>query len=423
MLKVPRYCPQGEFCSMAPIKEALPSSTHKVFLTEVPGEDLHRHKDQLLALLETICHSPIFQNSPRSCEFIRHVVVRSLSGDVDELKERLIGMLLLGRDASYDTSTDSGVRVRANDVRKRLAKFNESNSAEQEFSIALPPGSYVPRFFRTSPPEQVVAVPPGIVPQAYDPPVSIVPTELNDLEQDAPLPPLLMAPSQLSLFQLAVPTLVAIFVCIICMRWQVSQEHVYTNFWQQILQGDQALLYLTPSHAAGKQGLVAIQELNEAAPLLDLAGQFHRQFTVMSAPTPVSATSTMILHVGLDATSDMHSRADTHEVTERFFLANSANDRVILDRKDPNHAVSRHAALLTIINGPQRSIYIDGTDDDAIRSVVNRICDESTFPGSLADSFHPGTITQAIFPSEAYAKAILDRQPMTRGLAALEFMP
>ena len=408
---------------MAPVREALPSSVHQVFLTEVPGEDLHRHKEQFLALLDTICHSPIFQNSPRSCEFIRHVVVRSLSGDVDELKERLIGMLLLGRDASYDTSTDSGVRVRANDVRKRLVKFNESQGVEREFSITLPPGSYVPRFFRAAFPENAAA-PPAIVQQPYDPLPSITTAKLNDLEHDATSPPLLVPLPQLSLFQLAVPTLVAIFVCIICMRWQVSREHAYTNFWQQILQGDKAFLYLTPSRSAGKQGLVAIQELNEAAPLLDLAGQFHRQFTVMSAPTPASTTSPMALYVGLDATGDMHSttHAGTGAVAERFFVANSANDRVILDRNDPNHAVSRHAALLTIINGPQRSIYIDGTDDDAIRSVVNRICDESTFPGSLADSFHPGTITQAVFPSEAYAKGILDHQSITSEPAAMESM-
>lgn len=405
---------------MAPSKEASPSSTHEFCWAEIPGEDLHKYQVQLLEMLETVCLSPIFRSSPKSCEFIRHVVLRSLAGEVDELKERLIGMSLLGRDASYDTSTDSGVRVRANDVRKRLAKFNESHGTGQDFSITLPTGSYVPRFFLVNTPqlECEAALNPVVVFQ------DTLQNPRHDPRQDVLANPTVEPPSHLSLFQLAAPTLAAIFLCIICMRWQLFQEHSYTNFWQQILQGDQALLYLTPSRTDGKQGLVAIQELNEATPLLDLAGQFHRQFTVVSSPNPAGVSSRMILHVGLDATGDLHSAApgSSQEVAERFLLVNSSSDRVIMDRKSPTRAVLHNAALLTIVNGHQRSMYIDGTDADAIRSLVSRLCDERTFPGSLADSFRPGTITQAVFPSDTYAKGILDREPLTGGRAAVESM-
>jgi hypothetical protein len=398
---------------MALSTDALASPTHEFCWTEIPGDELCRHQIEFFAMLETICLSPMFRNSPKSCEFIRHVVRRSLEGDADELKERLIGMCLLGRDASYDTSTDSGVRVRANDVRKRLAKFNESQGAKLDFSITLPTGSYIPRFFRPNALLQDGA--------ATVDPVSALEEPAEDAFKH--LTP--DSASQLSLFQLATPTLIAVFLCIICMRWQLSQENSYTNFWQQILQGDQALLYLTTSRTDGKQGFVAIQELNEAAPLLDLAGQFHRQLTVMSSPTPGGDSSGMILHVGLDATGELHSDVpgNNQEAAERFLLVSSANDRVIIDRKNPERAASHHAALLTIINARQRSIYIDGTDDEAIRSFVNRLCDERTFPGSLADSFRPGTITQAVFPSEAYAKGILDRKPLTGGRTAVEYMP
>jgi hypothetical protein len=410
---------------MAPIKEALPSSTPEFGWTEVLGEDLPACRKQLLETLEAVCRSPIFHTSPKSSAFIRHVVLRTLSGDVDELKERLIGMTLLGRDASYDTSTDSGVRVRANDVRKRLTKFNESYGSEFELAITLPAGSYIPRIFRTGGRQQAITPPSPTTLEYQEPVLSKFMAPLADPEPMSPVPLLPEPTSQLSFFQLVAPTLAAIFLCIICMRWQLSQEHAYTTFWGQILQGSPALLYLTPTHAVGKQDLVAVQELNEAAPLLDLAGQFHRQFIVMSTPPSAAASSPMVLHLGLNATGDLHtvSRDDSQEVNERFFLVNSSNDRVILDRKDPNHTVSRHAALVTIINGPQRIIYIDGTDDDAIRSVVNRICDESTFPGTLADSLNPGTITQAVFPSETYAKGILDREPITSKRAALDHFP
>ncbi len=173
--------------------------------TEIVGDLIFRYQNPLKAVLDELCLSPIFRNSPRSCEFIRHVVDHALEGRVDELKERLIGMSLLGRDASYDTSTDSGVRVRANDVRKRLIKFNEAEGAWQDFRITLPTGTYVPRFFRMA----VVEAPAP----AFTPDELPLHAGQDDLTKSPPL----------SWFQLAVPTLVAIFLCIVCMRWQLSQ--------------------------------------------------------------------------------------------------------------------------------------------------------------------------------------------------------
>ena len=401
---------------MAPSNEVPNVSIHDAFMTEIVGEELFQYQDQLRAALDTLCLSPIFRNSPKSCEFIRHVVHRSLEGRVDELKERLIGMSLLGRDASYDTSTDSGVRVRANDVRKRLVKFNESEAASQEFCIVLPTGTYVPRFFRTgvATTNQIQAAPEAMPLQALH-----VQTLHDDVLGSLPRPGL-----PLSLFQLAAPTLMAMFLCIICMRWQLSQENLFANFWQQVFQGDQALLYLTPSHVEGKQDMVAIQDLNEAAPLLDLVAQFHHKFTVVSDPGQAPAFSEMSLYIGLDSTNDLRSHnLSAFEQAERFHLVSKSGDRIVIDRSNRTPTVMHHAALLTIINARQRSIYIDGTDDNAIRSLVNRLCDQTSFPAALADSFRPGTITQAVFPVEAHAKGILDQQPLTRNMAALERLP
>jgi hypothetical protein len=87
---------------------------------EIRASDIHLFASELREMLETICISSAFSTSPKSCEFLRHIVERTLSGDVAELKERLIGMSLMGRSADYDTGSDAAVRVRANDVRKRL---------------------------------------------------------------------------------------------------------------------------------------------------------------------------------------------------------------------------------------------------------------------------------------------------------------
>jgi hypothetical protein len=393
---------------MAPSTD-VSSPTEELSARELSGDDLRLFRDPLCASLDALCASEIFRNSPRSCEFIRHVVGRTLGGNADELKERLIGMSLLGRDASYDTSTDSGVRVRANDVRKRLNRYNESHSAELSFTIVLPTGTYVPRFFRLAAP-----APPG----------SSVSEELNLIESGAQETSPMNLPEvplrALTLFELAVPTLVTLFLCIIGMRWQLSQEQYFTAFWQQILRGDQALLYLAPTQTEGQQSLVAIQEVREAAPLLDLAGQFHRRFTVMTTPGSAPVPGRMALHLGLAASGVSGSFT---QPPERYAVIDTPGGRMIVDRRNPSHPVAQHAALLTILNGQQPSIYIDGTDDSAIRSLVTRLCEESTFPGDLADSFHPGTMTQAVFPTDSYNSATIDRGPLTDNIARLKYRP
>ena len=394
---------------MAPDKKVLLSSGQVPRWLDISGDELPLCRPALQEALNAACESQAFRTSPKSCEFLRHVVLHTLAGDVEELKERLIGMSLLGREASYDTSTDSGVRVRANDVRKRLTSFYESHGTGCEFSIALPAGSYVPRFLRRDP-EEPGAETAVEVETAEEEAVSLTPSM-----EDHP-------PPQLTLFQLALPMLVAVFLCIVCMRWQLAQEHSFTGFWQQILRGDHALLYLPASRADGKQDLVAIQQLNEVAPLLDLAGQFHHRFTVTSSQSPDSGSNSVLLLVGMPDAGDPKITGPASYLNEpqRFRLIDTPQGRSIVDERNPAQVWSHHAALLTIINSGQSLVSIDGTDENAIRLLVNRLCDEGTFPELLADSFQPGTMMQVVFPYGSYRKAAVDREPLSGLRAALE---
>jgi hypothetical protein len=56
---------------------------------------------------------------------------------------------LFDRDAGYDTSSDSIVRVTATDVRKRLLRYYETTTASA-LRIELPPGSYIPEFHQAA---------------------------------------------------------------------------------------------------------------------------------------------------------------------------------------------------------------------------------------------------------------------------------
>jgi TolB-like protein/tetratricopeptide (TPR) repeat protein len=97
--------------------------------------------------LEKILASHVFAGSRRTQDFLRLIVSHALEGDVDNLRERMIGAEMFGRPVSYDTGSDSVVRVRASEVRKKLAQFySESKEEKTEVRIELPSGSYVPRF-------------------------------------------------------------------------------------------------------------------------------------------------------------------------------------------------------------------------------------------------------------------------------------
>lgn len=102
--------------------------------------------------LETVLLSHAFAGSKRTQDFLRLIVGHALEGDVDSLKERMIGAEMFGRPISYDTGSDSVVRVRASEARKKLALYYSENHPEAgHVRIELPSGSYVPRFHFETP--------------------------------------------------------------------------------------------------------------------------------------------------------------------------------------------------------------------------------------------------------------------------------
>src|SRR5436309_14035767 len=94
--------------------------------------------------LHRILAGTSFRSSKRCSEFLSFVVERTLDGRGDDLKERTLGVSLFGRTPAYDTPGDPVVRVKANEVRKRLAQYYDDHGALAHVRIDLPPGSYVP---------------------------------------------------------------------------------------------------------------------------------------------------------------------------------------------------------------------------------------------------------------------------------------
>ena len=96
--------------------------------------------------IERMVESPPFSHSRRFPTFLRFVVEHTLSGNADQLKERIIGIEVFGRGADYDTASDPIVRVTAAEIRKRIAQYYAIPEHQNELRVSLPAGSYIPQF-------------------------------------------------------------------------------------------------------------------------------------------------------------------------------------------------------------------------------------------------------------------------------------
>ena len=103
-------------------------------------------KNAIRGQLRRILGNPFFSHSKRFPTFLQFVIEQTLAGEADNIKERTLGIEIFGRDADYDTASDPIVRVTAAEIRKRVAQYYQDPAHVNELRIALPSGSYIPRF-------------------------------------------------------------------------------------------------------------------------------------------------------------------------------------------------------------------------------------------------------------------------------------
>src|ERR1700736_4838165 len=98
--------------------------------------------EQISEALGQILDSVPFRSSKQCQDLLRYVVERSIRHDDLSLKERIIGCEVFGRSPDYNTSDDPVVRVRAGEVRKRLALFYRTIPHNSVLEMDIPHGSY-----------------------------------------------------------------------------------------------------------------------------------------------------------------------------------------------------------------------------------------------------------------------------------------
>jgi len=101
----------------------------------------HADAVQIREALREVLESAPFRSSRQCQTLLTYVVEHTIAAESDLLRERVIGTEVFGRGAAYEPGEDPIVRVRAAEVRKRLAQYYQIG-ADSAVQIDIPPGSY-----------------------------------------------------------------------------------------------------------------------------------------------------------------------------------------------------------------------------------------------------------------------------------------
>lgn len=127
--------------------------------SEVECTQLSRaQRNAVIDEMNRVLADPTFKASKRCVALLRRVVDYALAESCANLKERVLGFEVFGRDADYDTAGDPVVRMTANDIRKRLALYYRHHDHPHVVTIDLPRGSYAPEFDFCAPNESIESV-------------------------------------------------------------------------------------------------------------------------------------------------------------------------------------------------------------------------------------------------------------------------
>jgi hypothetical protein len=336
--------------------------------------------------LAAILASSSFRTSRKSCEFLQYVVQVTLDGRIDSLKERSIGLDLLGRDVSYDPSSDATVRVRANEVRKRLKAFYSSQLPAKGYRIELPTGSYSPRFIPTPALESFF--------DAAAPKVPTKPREVVAAEQGLDIDPF-------GTVRMARPALFALFLCALFLRQQIMSGDPYHQFWDKRLQGKTVMLLSLDE--APDSGVTNGDVAQAILPMVWLAGRYDLRPLVR--PREIENSDRQDVLAGNAVI--VHSAEATQPALEadkrlRYLISGSQGSYRLVDSLQPGSKefVPDRSAVLTVLPEQPATLWIAGTDWASESRLAEMISSKVNFPSQLTRETEAGHVVQAVWMSD-----------------------
>ena len=215
------------------------------------------------ATLHLILQSQPFRTSKQCQDLLSYIVKHSLHGDDASLRERILGIEVFGRATNYDTSEDPVVRMRAADVRKRLAQFYQaiettSDAHPEIVHIELKPGSYRVTFhYERAPREDIGSSPLPISASALDSAAHdatavaalIAPPVLDD----AASPPVAFNQPSQARRAVAYTAIAAVVFSLLALAgwkaWIVRSDRSQQRFWAPLTRSGQPVLVYVGSNA------------------------------------------------------------------------------------------------------------------------------------------------------------------------------
>lgn len=247
--------------------------------------------DAVRAQLTRLLADPLFHNSRRYSGLLKFMVNRSIEGQYESLKERIIGIEVFGRPPDYDTSIDPTVRVAATEVRKRLALYYSNAEHKSELQIDVPLRSYVAEF-KEPPAEKLVSAEaePSPPAEAVAEPAHPSAPELELVESTTP-----EARSRSRSWYAVVCALIVVagLVTFGAMRWLTPVSPV-KRFWAPVMSGADPVLICVSSSAPDPE--LQGQAANEKSSGLKLFEFSQRRVNVSMTDVTAATGLARFLH-------------------------------------------------------------------------------------------------------------------------------
>ncbi|WP_158822767.1 hypothetical protein [Granulicella sp. S156] len=203
---------------------------------------------------------------------------------------------------------------------------------------------------------------------------SYVPKFLPELPFDNPV--LALAPREpvatpavprvvVTLSQMMMPTLVALFLCVATFRWQIFTGTPYLDFWDSLMAGHSAVALILDADPADPHA-VTTEDLETVRPLLQATDALHVQSQVRTSADQKQDGATIVpIHI-------------THQL-----LSGSSTSP-----EEPEEA------YLSVVPGSQPELWIAGTSRAAIELAIHSLSSTDTFPQALEMALRRKTPTR-----------------------------
>ena len=96
--------------------------------------------------IELIVESKDFNAKPQQIAFLKFIVNQTLAGKGCEINDYNAAVEVFGRGADFDQCIDPIVSIRADILRRALARYYQNTGKKDQIRIDIPNGTYVPVF-------------------------------------------------------------------------------------------------------------------------------------------------------------------------------------------------------------------------------------------------------------------------------------